>query len=191
MTRSLARPLASAGELRKYAPAGDELVVRALLRDFALMHDDYSVAHAHDRKLMRDDDRRATRLGTDHCIQHRRLVRAVERARALVQNKHIRGAHERTRDLQTLRLSARNERRVLPDERVVSLWQTLDKPVYVRAHGCELDVRLREPVRAVCDVLADRRVEEMRVLADDRDVVAQMSDVHAVYRPRPNGDRTS
>ncbi len=47
-TRSLARPLPTASKLGKYASPRDELIVGALLRYLAFMHDEDAVAHAHD-----------------------------------------------------------------------------------------------------------------------------------------------
>ena len=61
-TQLIAHPLAAVGKLCENAPSLHELLVRALLRNDAIVYYQNSVAHAHHRELVRHDQRGAPKL---------------------------------------------------------------------------------------------------------------------------------
>src|SRR3989441_10790241 len=131
------------------------------------VHDD-DLVRAHDRReAMGDDDGRRT---LDHAVDrplHEALRLAVERARGLVQDQDRGVRDDRAGDRHALALAARKANPPIADHRVVSAGQRHDEVVRVRdLRGVE-NVRLRDLVPAVCDVLADRRVEQERLLRND------------------------
>ena len=111
----------------------------------------------------------------------------VERARRLVEDEDRRVAQDRPRDRHPLLLAAREAVAALADDGVVAVGQRRDHVVDARSGGRGFEllvgrVRLRE-----AQVLAHRRVEEVRLLRDDADEIrqrleAEVADVDAVDR---------
>src|SRR2546425_789030 len=131
------------------------------------VHDDDLVS-AHDRReAVGDHDRRRA---LDHAVDgpmHQALRLAVERARGLVQDQDRGVRDDRAGDCHALALAAREAGPAVADHRVVPVGQRHDEVVRVRdLRGAE-DVRLRDPVPAVRDVLADHGIEQERLLRDD------------------------
>jgi len=146
--------------------------MRPLLPHHPLTNQHNPITHPHHRHLMRHHQRRTPKLRPLHRIQHSCLIHRVQRTRTFVQNQHLCWPSERTRNLQPLSLPAGYERRILSRHRVVSLWQRHHKLVYIRGLRSFPDIDLRRALIAVPNVLSDGSVEEVRVLADDGNVVA-------------------
>ena len=170
-------PFAATGKLSEDTPALHELRVGALLLDLAVVDDEDAVTHAHDLQLVRDHERRAADLGVRDGLHHCSLVCGVQCRRALVEDEDAGRPCQGTSDLKALRLSTRDERGVLPDGGLVALGQGHDEFVHVRSTRGVLDRPIGEDA-AVRNVLCNGRIEEVRLLAHDGDVVAEVVDVH-------------
>src|SRR5438876_710955 len=132
----------------------------------AVYDDDF--VRAHDRReAMSDDDGRRT---LDHAVDrplHEALRLAVERARGLVQDQDRGVRDDRTCDRHALSLATREAHPAVADHRVVRVGQRNDEVVGVGSLRGADDLGVRDPVPAVGDVLADRSVEEERLLRND------------------------
>src|SRR3989441_3198604 len=129
---------------------------------------DDDLVRAHDRREAVGDHDGCRAL--DHAVDrpmHQALRLAVERARGFVQDQDRGVRDDRAGDRDALALAAREANSPIADHRVVPIGQRHDEVVRVRdLRGVE-DVCLRDLVPAVCDVLADRRVEQERLLRND------------------------
>ena len=163
------------------------------LDDAAVVEHDDLVGVAHGREPVRDRDRRPALREPVERLLHEPLGLGVERARRLVEDEDRRVAQDRARDRDPLLLAAGEAVAALADDGVVALGQRRDHVVDPGSLGGRLDllvgrVRLRE-----AEVLAHRRVEEVRLLRDDADEVgqrleAQVADVDAADRDPPAAD---
>ena len=145
----------------------------ARLDDAAVVEHDDLVGVADGREPVRDRDRRPSLGEPVERLLHEPLGLGVERARRLVEHEDRRVAQDRPRDRDPLLLAAGEAVAALADDGVVALGQRRDHVVDARRLGGGLDllvggVRLRE-----AQVLAHRRVEEVRLLRDDADEVGQ------------------
>ena len=161
------------GERRVAAAGEDQLLVRADLDDAPAVEDDDLVRVAHGREPVRDRDRRPPLREPVERLLHESLRLVVERARRLVEHEDRRVAQHRARDRDALLLAAGEAVAALADDGVVALGQRRDHVMDARRLRRGLDllvgrVRLRE-----AEVLAHRRVEEIRLLRDDADEVAE------------------
>lgn len=154
------------------------------------MQDDDPRTHTHHSQLVRHHQRRSSLLRVQHRLHHGCLVCAVECRRAFVQDQDLGRPHERARNLEPLRLTARNERCVLAELGIVALRQRHDEIVYVRVLSCALHVLVRDIGGTVRDILSDSGVEEMWSLADDRDMISKMLDFERAEMPWADGDGT-
>lgn len=97
-------------------------------------------------------------LDPDNCIQYRPLIIHIQSTRTLIQDQYIRSPHQRPRNLQSLSLSTRDERSVLPKVGIISIRQTLDKIVDVRRFGSTVYLANRY-FGSISDVLCYTRVK--------------------------------
>src|SRR4030095_12372970 len=88
---------------------------------------DDSVRAADRRQAVGDDDRRAPFHESVQRFQEKPLRVDVKGARWFMKDQERRVLHERAGDRQALPLAARQRGPALPDERVISIWQPLDK----------------------------------------------------------------
>src|SRR5438093_951961 len=176
------------------AAAGeDQLLVPAGLDDAAAVEHDDLVRVADGREPVGDCDRRPAFGEPVERLLHEPLRLGVERARRLVEHEDWRIAQDRARDRDPLLLTAREAVATLADHGVVALGKLGDDVVDPRCVGGQLDllvggVRLRE-----AQVLPHRRVEEICLLRDDADEIAQrleaqIADVDAADAHRAAAD---
>lgn len=155
-----------------HAALFDELVVRALLDDFAAVYHNDTIRFANGRKSVRDDDCRSTLAKFKERLLYYRFRGVVECARRFVKNENGRIFEEHARDTQPLFLTARKFYASLAYLRVVAVRQTSDICVYV-GFLCRLDNFLVGGVLfAVGDVLLERTRKQEHVLLDDTHVFA-------------------
>ena len=110
-----------------------------------------------------------------------RLGLGVECARRLVEQQHPRVAHERARDRQPLALATREPGAAFADHGVPALRLRLDDLERVRvAQGGEHPV-VAHLAEAVGDVLADRALEEHRLLRHDGHEPAERAQVELLH----------
>ena len=165
---------------------GDELVVRAELDDAAALEHGDAVGVADRRQAVGDDDRRAPgQRGIERRL-HLRLVVVVEVARRLVEDHHGRILEQQAGDRQALLLAAGQAVAAVADDGVEAVGQ--------RRRWCRGSAPRRHAATqlvgggvglGVAQVVADRLVEQVRVLGDDADggaqrVERQVADVVAV-----------
>src|SRR5207249_10537707 len=125
---------------------------------------------------MRDQDDRAAAHQPRDRVDDRRFRLGVDGARWLVEDEDRTVREECARDGDPLTLSSRKLDPTLADLRVVPVWKPDDELVGVRR------LRRRDhlgPARAgsgVGDVFGDRRGEKHRILLDDGELPAEISD---------------
>src|SRR5690606_3559731 len=157
----------------------DELVMRALLDDPPLIHDDDPVRAPHRREAVRDQDRDLVPRRRAEMLEHVLLGLRVHRRGRLVEHEDLGfAAHERARARDPLPLPAGE---LLPlvepaaERRLVCLGQRLDEllgPALTRGRAPALGVREHAYV-ADADVLADLELIAHEILKDDADALAQ------------------
>src|SRR5882724_7177219 len=145
---------------------GEDLGVAADRLHGATVHDD-DLVRAHDRReAVRDHDRRRALDDAIDGSVHQALRFAVERARGLVQDQDRRVRDDRAGDRHALALAAREAGPAVAHRRVVPIGQRHNEVVGIRDPRGTDDVLLRHLVAPVRDVVADRRVEQERLLRD-------------------------
>ena len=142
---------------------------------------------------MGDDERRPALHQPRHRPLDEHLGPRVDRRRRLVEDEDRRVGEERPGDRQELLLAGREVRRVVVDDRVVAVGQRPHEVVDVGGLGGGQDLVLGRVEPAVGDVLADRAVEQPRVLEDHPELAAQvvagqLAGVDAVDRDPPAVD---
>src|SRR6185312_7976249 len=111
------------------ALAADQLVVRAVLDDLALLDGDDAIGAPHGRQAVRDHDHRAVLGDRRHVVLDRALALIVERAGRLVEDQDARIIEQRPRDRDALSLAARQGVAALADHGVVALGHAEDEVV--------------------------------------------------------------
>src|SRR5690606_35194546 len=167
-------------EQPRVAPALlDELVVRALLDDPPLVHDDDAVRAPHRRETVRDQDRDLVARRRAKMLEHVLLGLRVHRRGRLVEHEDLgAAAHERARERDPLPLPAGELLTLVEpaaERRIVCLGQRLDEllgPALTRGRAPALGVREHAYV-ADADVLADLELIAHEILKDDADALAQ------------------
>ena len=97
----------------------------------------------------------------------------VQRGRRLVEQEDRRIAQQRTRDREPLSLTTGQPPAAFADERVVAAWQGLDEVVELGGARRPRSPRRWHQACPMRDVLADRRVEQERVLEHDAELAAE------------------
>src|SRR5207237_7211376 len=134
-----------------------------------------------------DRNRRASLREAVERLLDEPLRLGVERARRLVEDEDRRVAQDRPRDRDPLLLAAGEAVAALADDGVVALGQRRDHLVDPGGPGRSLDLLVARVGLREAEVLANALVEEIRLLRDDADEVAQrreaqVADVDAVDR---------
>jgi hypothetical protein len=154
------------------------------------MNDQDAVAHFHSGNFVGDHHRGASDLGVLDGLQHSSLVGGIQSGGALIENENFGGANESASDLDTLGLTARNQRGILSNRGLVPFREGHDEVMNVSRFGSLLNLCLRQSSGAVGDILTDRGVEQVRVLADHRDVITEVVDIDRSQSVWSNGDRS-
>src|SRR5215213_783966 len=175
------------------AAGDDQLVVAAGLDDPAAVEHDDLVRVAHRREAVGDRDRRPPLREPVERVLHEPLRLGVERARRLVEDEDRRVAQDRPRDRDALLLAAGEPVAALADNGVVAVRQRCDDVVDPGRLGGDLDLVVRGVRLCEAQVLPDGLVEEVCLLRDDADEVAeglerQVADVDAADRDPPAAD---
>ena len=146
--------------------------MRAALGDpSAVDHEDH-VGLQDGGEPVRDGDRRPALHQRLQRRLHQALRVGVEAGRRLVQDQDARVLQDHARDREALLLAARELVPALPHDRVVPLGELDDPVVDVGGPGGGLQLLLGRVGLAVQQVAADRRVEQVRLLRDHADHVA-------------------
>ena len=177
-----------------YTPfLGDQLIVRALLGQLAVLDDEDDVGVADRVEVMGDDDRRPALHQFSRAPMTACSDSGVQPGRGLVENQDRRVADDGAGDGDALALAAGQRDATLAHHRVVAVGHRVDELVRVGQFGRALDLRGRARRLAVRDVLPDGRAKEQRVLQHKAHLVAQRlqlvpPDVRALDDDLP-GDR--
>src|SRR5882672_945377 len=140
--------------------ARDELAMRALFDDLALVQHDDAIRGLHRREAMRDHEHCATFTNQPHVVLDHALGFIIERAGRLVEDQDARIREQGSRDRDALALAARKIRAVLFDDGLVPERQLEDKFVRageLRRFNDDFDRRTGIGER---DVLAHRAAED-------------------------------
>ena len=155
------------------APAErEQLVVRAALDDAAAVEHHDLVGVADGRQPVGDRDRRPALGELVQRLLHRALGLGVQRARRLVEHQHRRVAQHRAGDRDALLLAAGEAVAALADDGVVAVGQRGDQLVDLRGARGGLDLGVGGLRAGEAQVLADRGVEQVGLLRDERRRVA-------------------
>ena len=155
-----------AGHLPEALAAPEQLLVRALRHDAALLQLDDRVAAFHGRQPVGDDQDRDIAIESPDRIENQLLGQVVERARRLIQHEHARLLVQRARDTDALALAAGKPDAPFADDCVIAFGPGLDEFGDLRlpgrcAHPREIDGVARHAER---DVLRHRRVCQVDAL---------------------------
>ena len=139
---------------------------------------------------MRDQEDRAAVGGVEDVGDERLGRLAVEMRGRLVEDEHRRIGEERPRDDEALALAAGELRSLLPDERVEAVRERLDPVVEPRTAQRVEELAVGRVGSGEPQVLADRRVEDVRLLPGERERAAdvllpQLADVAPADRDPP------
>src|SRR5919205_505517 len=123
---------------------------------------------------------------------HGALGLGVQRAGRLVEDEHRRVAQDRPRDRDALLLAAREPVAALADHGVVAVGQRGDERVDLRRARRGLELLVARVGLGEAQVVADRRVEQVRLLRDEADRPGQgaegeVAHVDPVDRHAPGG----
>ena len=169
------------GEARVQSASGDERVVRALVDDAALVDDEDAVGVADRREAMRDHEGRAALHEPREGVLHGGLALGVESARGLVEEQDRRVLEQGSRDGDPLALPAGQLDAPLADLGGVAALGGEDELVGVRRARRLLYLFVTRIQTPVADVLGERHAEELDVLRDERDGLADALDGHLAH----------
>ena len=155
------------------AATSDEFVVCAELDDPPTVEHGDAVGIADRRQSVGDDDRRPSAQRRFQGRLHQRLVLVVEVARRLVEDHHVGILEQQPGDGDALLLAARQSISPLADNGVVAVGEAGDRVVDAGRPCCGDDLGVGCVRPGVAQVLADRDVEQVGVLADHPDCLAQ------------------
>ena len=137
------------------------------------------------------DQQYGSPVGSLERVGHQALGRLpVEMSRRFVEHEHRRIGEQRPRDHETLALAAGELPSLLSDECVEALWKPFDPVVEARAvqHAVELVVRGARPREP--EILADGRVEDVRLLSRERERAADVLLPEVAQIDAVDGDAT-
>jgi hypothetical protein len=164
------------------APATDQLVV-VPHRETPVHHDQNRVVVGDRRQAVRHGDHGAADSDSTQCVVDLPLGGRVEGRGGLVQQEKPGVPQQGSRDGNPLALTAGQIRTALTHQGVPSTWQRGDETVDFRGGcGC-LNLGIGGARPAECDVLAQGRIKEERVLEHDTQLLSPRT-----QRPRPQVD---
>ena len=105
-TQLFAFPLASCGEFPEHSLAGHQVAVRPFLGNTSVVDYKYPIRHLHNWQLMSDKNGRPAALDLLYGRQNGLLVFDIQGRGTLIEDKDTRAAHQRTSNLDPLRLPA-------------------------------------------------------------------------------------
>ena len=150
-----------------------KLRMRAFLDHETVAHDDDLVGIDDGGKPVRDHHDGAAVHGMVEGLLNGGFRFGVERGRRLVQKQDGRAPHERAGDGEPLTLSARQGHAVLADRRIVALWLGENEVMRIGEPRGLVDLFVGRLRPAVADVVADRTFEQVGLLRDVSQPVAQ------------------
>ena len=139
----------------------------AALGDAAFVQHHDLVGIDHGRQPVRDDERGVLAGDVAERLLDGRLGAAVQRAGRLVEDQDRRVLQQGAGDGDALLLAAGKLQPPLADHRLIAFWQAGDEAMDRRALRRRLDLVLRGALAAIADIVADRVVEQHRVLRND------------------------
>ena len=179
-----ARPPAGATSRSTGRASLEQLVVPALLDDPAALEDVDAIGVHDRREAVRDQDRDGVpaRFDVANRLADLLLGDRVERRSRLVEDQQVRPPQQRAGDREALTLAAGHLHPAFADHRVEAPVRARQQAVArrLRQRGQALRVGGLRPDEA--QVLADRPGEQLRVLRDEPDPLAQAVEVHRVVR---------
>src|SRR4051795_2561562 len=171
LRRSVGRPVAVQRQVE--AACREQLVVRALLDDPAVLQDDDQVGVADRREPVGDDEGRAAVQKPPQRALDLSFRADVDGARRLVEDQDLRVREQRPRERDQLTLAERQPGTAFAELRLVAILEALDELVGADGARSGLDVLSRRAGAAERDVLDDRSGEEESLLRDDAELPPQ------------------
>src|SRR5919198_865939 len=169
------RPILELVEAIVETPPLQELAMRALFDDTALVQHDDAVDVLDRREAMRDDDRGPSPEQLCQRVLNQVLRLGVHRGRRLVQDEHDLGVEgDRAREGEELLLPHRQRGAPLRDHRVVARGEALDEAVRVHEARGLAHALVAHAGVVQADVRGDAPGEDERVLQDHADVTAEI-----------------
>ena len=147
--------------------------VRSFLNQPAMIEHDDMVGMDHSREAMGDDDCRSILHDPGQRFLHAGFRLVVESRGRFVQHEDRRIADNSACDRKPLALAARQGDAVFADQRVVAVYLRTDEIIRLRLPGRQLDLFVRGVGAAVPYIVADRPLEQVGLLRDISDGVAQ------------------
>src|SRR5215469_8569055 len=151
----------------------DQLVMRSIFNDFAVMKDGDTVGIPNRRYAVRDEYGRAAPHDFAEVVQDAVFRVRVDTGESIVQDQKPRVAYQGTSDRRPLLLPARQGKTPFADDRVVTLGEALDIARDAGGLRNPPDIGIGRVFRTESDVLADRGAEEKRLLRYESDVLSK------------------
>ncbi|GAB2664443.1 hypothetical protein GCM10027068_50480 [Prescottella soli] len=142
------------------------------------------------REAVRDRDRGPAAADDVERVLHRPLGLVVERAGGLVEHQDPRVPQQGSRDRDALLLAAGEPVPARADDGVVAVGQRRDQLVHLRGAGRRFDLGVGRLRSGVPQVLADRRVQQVRLLRDHADQLGQLREPDVAQVHTVDGHRT-
>ena len=173
------------------AAALQQLCMAALLDDVATLHDQDRVRVADGGQTVGDDEARAATPQRPHGPLHQELGSRVNRTGGLVQDEDGGIRDEGPGDGEQLTLAGRDIGGLLLQDRLVALGQRPHGVVDVAGARGRLHLLVRGAGTPVADVLADRALEEPRVLQHHAGARPHVAPAHGGNVHAVEGDATA
>ena len=178
-------------QLAVHAILFKQLLMRALLSNHAVLHDQYLVGFENRRKPMCDDDARPPNHEPLKRLLNRMFGNRVERTRSFVENQNLRVLQDDARKRQALLLATRKLQAAVAHLGVVAKRLCGDVIVNVGDLARLFDVLKRCVFVRVPQVLEYRAVEQIRLLRDNANLPTQVCEVEVAHIDACNSDATS
>ena len=150
-----------------------QLIVRAHLRDAAVLDDDHQVGLFHRADAMGDDERGAALKHEAHAAANQVLGFGIDGGGRIVEHQHARVGHDRPGDGQALPLAARERCAALAEHGLVTFGQCLDEFVRLRQPRGRFHFAAANVRPPIGDVGFDGVAEEIGLLEHECHLRAQ------------------
>ena len=166
--------------------------MRAGRHDAAMVHDENHVGFLHGGHTLGDDDLRGVGNLMMECGANQLIGFGVDRGRGIVENKDLRLFQQRTRNAQTLALTAGNVGTALFDVRIVLVGEFLNEAVGLRKLACVTNLFISGVRIAPTQVFGNGSGEQHVLLQYHGDLIAQyfqivIAHIHAADLQRAFG----
>ena len=166
--------------------------MRAGRHDAAMIHDENHVGFLHGGHTLGDDDLRGVGNLMMECGANQLIGFGVDRGRGIVENKDLRLFQQRTRNAQTLALTAGNVGTALFDVRIVLVGEFLNEAVGLRKLACVTNLFISGVRIAPTQVFGNGSGEQHVLLQYHGDLIAQyfqivIAHIHAADLQRAFG----